>query len=86
MLQLQLFFGFHELRASLVCFCFLLSLKGDLFLELLLKLCLLGLGLLDGNALGADLLILENYIFELINLLSLLSSSGLGLVKLLLSS
>ena len=58
--------------------------KGDPFLELLLELGLLGLGLLDGHAFGAGLLELAHPGLELLYLLILLSLVGDVLAHLLL--
>ena len=84
MLRLQPFFGFPESRASLERQHFLSFLKGDLFFQLLLEFCLLGLGLLDGHRLGAGLLKLVHLGLEFVYLLRVLNFVGYVLVHLLL--
>ena len=86
MLRLQLFLVFLELRAFLESCCPLSSLKSDPFREAPLELSLLGLSLLDGQALGTGLLVLTYFGLELIYLLLLLHRLGLGLVQQLLIS
>ena len=58
--------------------------NGDPFLELLLELGLLSLGLLDGHTFGASLLKLAHLGLELLYLLLVLSLVGYVLVHLLL--
>ena len=77
----QHFIVITELRALLKRYCFLLSLKGNSFPELLLELNLLCLGLLDGHAFGSNFLILAYFNLELIYLLRLLNIISLGLLQ-----
>ena len=83
-LTFQHFIVVTELRALLERFCFLLSLKGNPFPELLLEFNLICLGLLDGHTFGSDLLILAYFDLKLIYLLLLLNVVSLGLLQHLL--
>ena len=80
----QHFIVVTELRALLERYCFLISLKGNPFPELLLEFNLLSLGLLNGHAFGTGLLELAHLGLEFLYLLIVLSLVGYVLVHLLL--
>ena len=80
----QHFIVVTELRALLERYCFLISLKGNPFPELLLEFNLLCLGLLDGHAFGSSLLVLVHLGLEHLYLLLELNLVGYVLVHLLL--
>ena len=80
----QHFIVVTELRALLERYCFLISLKGNPFPELLLEFNLLCLGLLDGHAFGSSLLVLVHLSLEHLYLLLELNLVGYVLVHLLL--
>ena len=83
-LTFQHFIVVTELRALLECYCFLLSLKGNPFPELLLELNLICLGLLDSHRFGTCIFILAYLTLELIYLLLLLTIVSLRLLQQLL--
>ena len=83
-LTFQHFIVVTELRAFLVCYCFLLSLKGNPFPELLLELNFICLGLLDSYRFGTSIFILAHLGPEHLYLLHELNLVGYVLVHLLL--
>ena len=83
-LTFQHFIVVTELRALLECYCFLLSLKGNPFPELLLELNLICLGLLDSHRFGTCIFVLAHLCLEHLYLLLELNLVGYVLVHLLL--